>query len=92
MRIGKHKECRKEWTFGYDVIEETVKYNYLGDVISSNGRNKENLSARNTKLQGTTITINKIAANEVINQIETANYRGQQLLSTQLLQMRLSTR
>ena len=51
---------------------ETDKYKYLGDIITSNGRNMENLNARRIKLQASTITINTIAAGEVLNKIETS--------------------
>ena len=53
------------------TIAETKSYKYLGDMITSDGKNTENLKMRKTKLQGTTISINSIASSEVLNQIET---------------------
>ena len=54
------------------TIKETNKYKYLGDIITNDGKNTENLKARKTRLQGTTISINTIAENEVLNNMETA--------------------
>ena len=74
MRVGKHKDTKKgqEWQAGDLSIQETDKYKYLGDIITSDGKNRENLYSRKAKLQCTTININTIAASEVMYQIETA--------------------
>ena len=71
MRIGKHQDNIAEWKVGDMAIKETDRYKYLGDVITNNGKNSENLSERKTKVQSTTITINTIASNEILNKIET---------------------
>ena len=70
MRIGKHKDSQNIWKLGQMDIEEALQYKYLGDEITSDGRNMENLKARKQKLQATTATINTIASNKVLNQIE----------------------
>ena len=43
-------------------------YKYLGDWITDDGRNHENIEARQRKLQ----SINTVASGEVLNRIETA--------------------
>ena len=72
MRVGKHKEKERTWKIGNLEIEETKKYKYLGDIITSDGRHKENLTSRKTKLQATTTHIHTIASSETLNKIETA--------------------
>ena len=67
-----YKDKGQKWFLGSDEIEETSEYKYLGDIITSDGKNKENLKARKVKAKATVITVKTIAANEVINNIETA--------------------
>ena len=74
MRVGLHKNKRKEkktWNLGSMEIEETDTYRYLGDHISSDGKNKSNIEARKMKTQATTININAIASTEVLRKMET---------------------
>ena len=70
MRVGRHKEKSTEWQLGRLQINETSQYKYLGDEITSNGKNTENIKARKQKLQGTIASINTIASNEVLSRIE----------------------
>ena len=72
MRTGKHKENNTEWKIGEMRIMETKKYKYLGDIITSDGRYKENIADRKTKLQATTTSIHTIASSEILNRIETS--------------------
>ena len=72
MPIGKHKEKEMEWKLGEMNVKETKKYKYLGDVLTNDGKNKENLTARKQKLQATTVSIHTIASSEVLNRVETA--------------------
>ena len=72
MRVGKHNDEEQEWQLGNMTIKETAKYKYLGDVITTDGKNTENLQSRKTKIQATTITINTIASSEILNKIETS--------------------
>ena len=72
MRVGKHEDQPKEWNFGEMKIHETTTYKYLGDLISSDGKNGKNLESRKNKLQVTTVTVNSIAASEVLRGIETS--------------------
>ena len=54
------------------VINETERYKYLGDIVTPNGKNTENLQDRSAKLQATTINVNAIASSEILHRIETA--------------------
>ena len=70
MPIGSH--CKKdEWNFGEEKIKKCMSYKYLGDIIMNNGKNKENITERKRKTTATTISINTIAGNEILNRIET---------------------
>ena len=70
MRVGRHKDEPSEWKLGNIYIQETTQYQYLGDVVSNNGKNIENTKSRGQKVRATTATINSIASNEVINRVE----------------------
>ena len=48
MRVGKHTKEEYKWTIGEMEIDETDHYKYLGDIVSSDGRNKENIKSRQT--------------------------------------------
>ena len=73
MRVGTHPQVSTNttWTLGTMPIEETKTYKYLGDIISNNGKNKENIEARQKKTQATTVSINSFGATEVLRKIET---------------------
>ena len=70
MRIGKHKDKPAKWNLGNLKIEETTKYKYLGDEVTSNGRHMENIKSRRQKTQASTATVNTIASNEILNRVE----------------------
>ena len=72
MRIGKHKEAEQSWKVSEMEITETSKYKYLGDMITNDGKNKENIIMRKGRLNGTIININTIAESEMLNRIETS--------------------
>ena len=72
MRVGKHKEPTKEWKLGELTIQETNTYKYLGDSITSDGKNTLNIETRGHKIKASTITINTIASNEVLKKVETS--------------------
>ena len=74
MRVGVHDKPREEktWNLGSMPIKETTTYKYLGDVISSDGKNTKNIESRKTKTYATTININSIASTEVLRRIETS--------------------
>ena len=66
MRIGKPTE----WELGKLIIQEATSYKYLGDLITNDGKNGKNIELRKNKTQATTVTINGIAASEVLRGIE----------------------
>ena len=66
MRVGKHKEPKKEWKLGEITIQETESYKYLGDLITGDGKNSKNLDQRKSKITAATTTINAIAETEVL--------------------------
>lgn len=70
MPIGNHTR-KEEWKFGDEKIKKCSSYKYLGDIITKDGKNKENIAERKRKSVGNTISINTIAANEILNGIAT---------------------
>ena len=70
MPIGNHNK-KEEWQFGEEKIKKCESYKYLGDIITNNGKNKENIAERKRKTVATTVSINTIAGSEVLNNIET---------------------
>ena len=72
MLVGKHKESGNVWRMGNINVRETKEYKYLGDVITSDGRNKKNLLNRKAKIQATTTNIHTIASSDILNRIETS--------------------
>ena len=71
MKVGKHEGNTEDWKLGEMTIEETDKYKYLGDVVTPDGKNKENLQNRMIKSQATSVNINTIASSETLLGIET---------------------
>ena len=43
LECGTHKESRTEWTLGEKSIQTCQDYKYLGEVITRDGKNEENL-------------------------------------------------
>ena len=72
MRVGRHKEKPKEWQLGHLTIQEASSYKYLGDLLTSDGKNKSNIEQRKSRMTATTVGINSIASTEVLRKIETA--------------------
>ena len=70
MRVGRHEEEQNEWKIGEMTIQECNSYKYLGDVISSDGKNTKNLETRKDKINASTISINTIAEGEILSKIE----------------------
>ena len=71
MPIGNHSD-RTEWNLGDLTIRNCTDYKYLGDIITSNGKNKSNVDDRKCKITASTLSITSIAASEVLNRIEAA--------------------
>ena len=71
MPIGKHN-MQDKWPLGELEIDNCTEYKYLGDIISNNGKNKQNINDRKRKAIAATISINTVASNEILNCIETS--------------------
>ena len=39
MRVGRHNKDPKEWQLGELTIQEADSYKYLGDILTSDGKN-----------------------------------------------------
>ena len=75
MHVGKHKEKNQAWHVGDMIFQETEKYEYLGDIITPDGKNKENILDRKNRIQTATMIINLIAASEVLYSQRTKHNR-----------------
>ena len=51
MEAGTHRVSKKEWELGEETIEKCETYKYLGEIISRDGKNEENLMARMKKVK-----------------------------------------
>ncbi len=71
MQVGKHEKNENIWKVGEMEIAKCTTYTYLGDVITQDGKNTENIENRKNKLRNTTASINSIAASEILSTIET---------------------
>ena len=70
MEVGKHKEHKKEWKLGEKTIENCESYKYLGEIITRDGSNDENLKARFNKVKGTVRAINTCGKGKIMKRIE----------------------
>ena len=70
MEVGRHKEKKKEWKLGEKTIESCGTYKYLGEIISRDGNNDENLKARYNKVKGTVRAINTCGKVRIMRRIE----------------------
>ena len=70
MQVGRKNDQRTEWQFGDITIGNCDEYKYLGDIITSNGKNQKNIEARKSKLLSSTIHITAIGSNEVLRSIQ----------------------
>ena len=71
MPIGKHKDAYEPWKVGEMEIEETDEYRYLGDIVSSDGKNTKNLKARKDKINAATANVKAQAGSQVLNRVGT---------------------
>ena len=73
LKIGKHNDNKQdEWKLGEATIKETNSYKYLGDIITTDGKNEKNIEARKSKVIASVVSINTIAATDVLRRIETS--------------------
>ena len=71
MEVGTHKEKRKEWSLGDKKIERCDVYQYLGEMISRDGRNEKNLRARFDKVKMAVRSIITCRNNAIFQNIAT---------------------
>ena len=71
MQVGRKTTVPTEWALGDKQIKNTTSYKYLGDVITSDNKNKQNLLSRENILHAVTRQINTTASSEVMKGIET---------------------
>ena len=73
LKVGKHNDENKDkWKLGDEEIKETDKYKYLGDIITSDGKNEKNIEVRKNKIIASVVSINTIAACDTLRRIETS--------------------
>ena len=70
MKIGKRSD--ENWKVGDMEIGNCVSYKYLGDVITSDGKNTENIRSRQNKIRSSSISINTVATSETLYKIGTS--------------------
>ena len=61
----------EEWQLGNQVIGNAVSYKYLGDIITSDGKNEKNILSRENKAYALVRKINTTASSDVMYRIET---------------------
>ena len=69
MEIGNHKEKRTTWKLGNKEIEKCSTYRYLGEQISRNGKNNENLQERFEKVKKCVRAIMSCCKNDVMRRV-----------------------
>ena len=74
MEIGSHKEKRSEWKLGNKTIKTCKTYTYLGEIISRDGTNTENLGERLSKIKRTVREIINCGRSKVMRKIESGVY------------------
>ena len=71
MEIGTHKEKQTQWDLGGKNIGVCQNYKYLGEIISRNGKNADNLSERQKKVIATVRQITNCGKNAIMKKIQT---------------------
>ena len=69
MEIGNHKEMKNEWKLGDLAITNCRTYTYLGEVISRDGKNEENLNARYEKVKNAVRSIITCGRSEIMTRV-----------------------
>ena len=70
MKIGKRTD-KDTWKIGEMEIGPCESYTYLGDIITPDGKNTENIKSRKNKITVSSVSINTIASSEILFKIET---------------------
>ena len=71
MLVGKKVQVPDKWSLGEIHITNTTSYKYLGDVITNDGKNEKNITARENKLHRIIRQINTSASSDVMRGIQT---------------------
>ena len=71
MQVGRKVKVPEKWNLGEKQVGNTKSYKYLGDIITDDNKNKQNLVARENRVYATTRQINATASSEVMKGIET---------------------
>ena len=71
MQVGRKVKVPNTWALGTKNITNTTSYKYLGDLITSDGKNKSNIENRFNRTQGIIRQINTTAGSEIMRNIET---------------------
>ena len=69
MDIGNHKEKKTTWKLGNKEIEKCNSYRYLGEQISRNGKNEENLNEKFEKVKTCVRAVVTCCKSDVMNRI-----------------------
>ena len=72
MQIGKKANAPEEWKLGDKFIGNTTSYKYLGDVVTSDGKNSKNILSRENKVYALVRKINTTASSDIMRGIETS--------------------
>ena len=70
MQVGRKVMTPDEWQLGERMIKNTTSYRYLGDIVTSNNRNKMNLEEKENKMNNTIRQINTTASSDVMRGVE----------------------
>ena len=71
MELGYHKEKRSSWKLGDKEISSCQSYKYLGEKISRDGKNDENLKERSNKVRATVRSIMTCCKSDIIKRMAT---------------------
>ena len=70
LECGTHKESKTEWPLGEKTIQTCQDYKYLGEVITRDGKNEDNLISRFHKVKAAVRAINTCGKNNIMKKIE----------------------
>ena len=71
MEIGHHKERKSEWGLGDKIIGNCQNYKYLGEIISRDGKEAENIEEKQEKVIVTVRKILNCAKSDIMKGIGT---------------------
>ena len=71
MQVGRKCKVPDEWQLGDKKIKNTTSYKYLGETITNDNKNRQNLEIKENKAQMTIRQINTTASSEIMRGIET---------------------